>query len=410
MPAVTLKPGREKSLLRRHPWIFSGAVAEVHGEPQAGGTVDVVSAGGDFLARAAFSPASNIRARVWTFDPGEIVDADFFRRRIAAALTLRSVLGFGSFTLGSSSRGKDAGEGQLDAARLIHAESDGLPGLIVDRYGDLLVIQSLTAGVERWLETITDVLFELTGVKSIYERSDADVRELEGLPVRNVLLRGEAPETVVINEYGSRFVVDIVHGHKTGFYLDQRDNRRRVGRLAQGREMLNCFCYSGGFTIHALAGGAKSVVSVDTSAEALRLGRENVTLNALPDDRSTWLEGDVFKVMRSFRDEGRSFDLVVLDPPKFAPTAAQAEKALRGYKDINLLAFKLLRPGGILATFSCSGGVDAALFQKVVASAALDAGAEVQIVERLSQSPDHPVSLHFPEGAYLKGLICYKSR
>jgi len=403
MPSLILKPEREKSLLRRHPWVFSGAVARVEGNPGSGETVDVLNAKGHFLARAAYSPASQIRARVWTFDPSEPVDADFFRRRIRAALAHRNIFSPSPFGRGPGVRENP------DALRLIHAESDGLPGLIVDRYGDVLVLQALSAGVEFWRETLADLLLEESGASAIYERSDADVRELEGLPIRNGPLRGNPPEQVTITEYGIRFTVNLAHGHKTGFYLDQRRNRQRIGQLAQGREVLNCFCYTGGFTLHALAGGAKSVLSVDSSAEALALARENLTLNDLPAEKAEWLEADVFQALRKFRDQARSFDMLILDPPKFAATAAQAEKAARGYKDINLLAFKLLRPGGVLATFSCSGGVDAALFQKIVAGAALDAGVEASIVEHLAQDSDHPVSLHFPEGAYLKGLVCLRS-
>jgi len=409
MPALILKPGREKSLLRRHPWIFSGALERLDGDPRSGETVDVLDAKGHFVARAAYSPSSQIRARVWTFDPSEQVDADFFRRRIWTALAHRVTLGFSSVT---------------DSFRLIHAESDNLPGLIVDRYGDVLVLQSLTAGSEFWRETLADILLEETGARAIYERSDADVRELEGLTPKVGLLRGAFPNNeytlppsgtqraqcrISISEHGLKFIVDLAHGHKTGFYLDQRYNRHRIGELAAGRDVLNCFCYTGGFSVHALAAGAKSVLSVDSSADALALARENIALNNLPADKAEWLEGDVFQLLRKFRDAARSFDMIILDPPKFAATAAQAERASRGYKDINLLAFKLLRPGGILATFSCSGGIDADLFQKIVAGAALDAGVDAQIVEHLAQGGDHPVSLHFPEGAYLKGLVCLKS-
>jgi 23S rRNA (cytosine1962-C5)-methyltransferase len=297
-----------------------------------------------------------------------------------------------------------------DALRLIHAESDGLPGLIVDRYADTLVIQFLSAGAEFWRETIADILLEETGLQSIYERSDADVRELEGLSQRTGTLRGVIPNfPFIILENSLKFTVNLETGHKTGFYLDQRENRLRVRSLAEGRDMLDCFCYTGGFTVNALAGGAKSVLSVDSSGEALALCRQNVALNSPDDARHSILEGDVFQLLRKFRDEARSFDLIVLDPPKFAPTIAQAEKAARGYKDINLLAFKLLRPGGLLVTCSCSGGVDAALFQKIVASAALDAGVDAQILAHLEQAPDHPVALNFPEGSYLKGLVCMRA-
>lgn len=394
MPTLILKPGREKSLLRRHPWIFSGAVEQVTGSPRPGETVEVRDAQGNWLARAAYSPASQIRARVWTFDLEEAIDADFFRRRIQAALARRSALGLMAAS---------------DAMRLVHAESDGLPGLVVDRYGEILVLQALTAGCELWRETLADLLLEQTGAAALYERSDAEVRQLEGLPPRTGLLRGAKSESrITITEYGLKFLVDIQTGHKTGFYLDQRANRKRVGELAQGREVLNCFCYTGGFSLHAAAGGAQSVLSLDTSGEALALGRENAQLNGIKANSLDWLEADVFTALRKFRDQNRSWDLIILDPPKFAPTAAQAEKAARGYKDINRLAFKLLRPGGILVTFSCSGGIEAALFQKIVASAALDAGVQAQIVEYLSQGPDHPVSIHFPEGAYLKGLVLVK--
>jgi 23S rRNA (cytosine1962-C5)-methyltransferase len=360
----------------------------------AGATVDLLSFNGDFLARAAYSPTSQIRARVWTFED-EPVDAEFFRRKIHAALGMRRKLKV---------------ESQTNAIRLIHAESDGLPGLIVDRYGDVLVLQSLTTGSEFWKETIADILLEEMGLSTIYERSDADVRELEGLPPKVGVLRGSTlHDPLIITEHGLQFQVDLQGGHKTGFYLDQRANRLKVRELAQGRDVLDYFCYTGGFTVNALAGGAKSVLSVDSSADALKLCRENVALNDIPVTRHTSLEGDVFQLLRKFRDEGRSFDMVILDPPKFAPTSAQVEKAARAYKDINLLAFKLLRAGGILVTFSCSGGVDAALFQKIVAGAALDAGVEAQIVEHLSQAADHPVLLSFPEGAYLKGLVCVKT-
>jgi 23S rRNA (cytosine1962-C5)-methyltransferase len=410
---LILKPGREKSLLRRHPWIFSGAMHHVEGNPASGETVNLLSSKGDFLAWAAYSPHSQIRARSWSFDPDEQVGPDFFRKRIRAAIQMRRVLGFLTSDTGLQrlrTLVPTAGDFELhpsNAYRLIYAESDGLPGLIVDRYGDVLVLQSLTTGSEFWKETLADLLLEETGLQAIYERSDADVRELEGLPEKVGPLRGNPPEEVVITEHGLRFSVSLSAGHKTGFYLDQRDNRLRVRALSKGRDVLDCFCYTGGFTVNALAGGAESVVAVEASAEALSLGRENVSLNGQQAESVEWCEGDVFQVLRKFRDEGRSFDMIVLDPPKFAPTAAQAEKASRGYKDINLLGFKLLRPGGILVTFSCSGGVDTALFQKIVASAAMDAGVEAQIVEHLTQGPDHPVALNFPEGAYLKGLVCF---
>jgi 23S rRNA (cytosine1962-C5)-methyltransferase len=393
MPALILKPGREKSLLRRHPWIFSGAIQHVDDQPISGSTVDLLSSNKQFLARASYSPTSQIRARVWTFED-EPIDKEFFRKRIRNAIDTRNSL---------------IDSNNADSLRLVYAESDGIPGLIVDRYGIVLVLQSLTTGSEFWKQTLADLLLEETGLSVIYERSDADVRELEGLEPKVGLLRGTISNSpITIHENGLNFKVNLESGHKTGFYLDQRANRRRVRELAKDKDVLDCFCYTGGFTVNALAGGAKSVISIDSSADALALAKENIALNRLPVEKTNLLEDDVFQRLRKFRDENRSFDMIILDPPKFAPTAAQAERAARGYKDINLLTFKLLRPAGILVTFSCSGGIDAALFQKIVAGAALDAGVEAQIVEHLSQGSDHPVSLHFPEGTYLRGLVCIK--
>jgi len=393
MANVILKPGREKSLLRRHPWIFSGAIHHANDNIASGSTVDLLSSDKKFLARASYSPTSQIRARVWTFKD-EPIDKEFFRRKIRAAI---------------DSRYKAYGTNYSNSLRLIYAESDGIPGLIVDRYDNVLVLQSLTAGSEYWKETFADILLDESGLSTIYERSDADVRELEGLMPKVGVLRGKLSTTqITIQEFGLIFNVNFATGHKTGFYFDQRVNRLRVRELSKDKDVLDCFCYTGGFTVNALAGGAKSVLSVDSSADALELCKENIALNDLPLDKHSTLEGDVFQLLRKFRDEDRSFDMIILDPPKFAPTAAHAEKATRAYKDINLLAFKLLRHGGILVTFSCSGGVDAGLFQKIVAGAALDAGVEAQIIRYLSQASDHPVSLHFPEGAYLKGLVCLK--
>jgi 23S rRNA (cytosine1962-C5)-methyltransferase len=391
MPTVRLKAGRERSLLRRHPWVFAGAIDSVQGAPVDGDTVKVTSYSGEFLAWAAYSAASQIRARVWSWQAGEKIDEDFFRGSLECAIAMRA-------DLVPTERG--------NAVRLVHAESDGLPGLVVDRYADTLTAQFLSSGAERWKETLADLLLELTGAVRLYERSDVEVRRLEALEERNGPLRGDTPpQRLQINENRLKFWVDIVHGHKTGHYLDQRDNRQRLTQVAGGKQVLDCFAYTGGFTVHALAGGAESVMAVDSSSEAMSLGRDNLALNDLPAGRVEWLEGDVFKVLRQLRDRRRTFDLIVLDPPKFAPTAALAKQAARGYKDINLLAFKLLRPGGLLYTFSCSGGVSADLFQKIVAGAALDAGAQAQIVEYLHQAPDHPVALNFPEGAYLKGLV-----
>ncbi len=391
MKQLILKPGREKSLLRRHPWVFSGAVARADGNPETGDTVAVRSGSGEFLGWAAYSPASQIRARMWNWDERERIDGAFLRARLRRAVDARARL------ISAEAGG---------AMRLVHGESDGLPGVIADRYGEVVVLQLLSAGAERWRAELSDGVRELTGGACVYERSDADVRELEGLPAKSGVLHGALPAAgVQIREHGLSYGVDVAAGHKTGFYLDQRDNRKRIGELSQGREVLNCFCYTGGFTLNALAGGAQSVLSVDSSAAALAQARDNLERNGLDAARAEWQEADVFKQLRVLRDQGRSFDVIVLDPPKFAPTAAFAEKAARGYKDINLLAFKLLRPGGLLASFSCSGGISADLFQKILAGAALDAGADASIVGRFGAAADHPVLLSFPEGDYLKGLL-----
>jgi 23S rRNA (cytosine1962-C5)-methyltransferase len=389
-----LKAGREKSLLRRHPWVFSGAIDKLYGSPASGDTVQVRASDGRFLAWAAWSPHSQIRARAWSFDESDAPGPALLQGRIAQALALR---------LGPALQSAD---GQNTALRLVHGEADRLPGLIVDRYGDTLVAQILSAGIERWRDVLADALVDQTGCARIYERSDADVRELEGLPVRAGPMRGDAPAVPLeIVEHGLRYAVDVVGGQKTGFYLDQRDNRNRIRGLASGRDVLNCFCYTGGFSIAALAGGALSVVSIDSSGPALELARRNARENGFDASRTEWIEADVFRYLRDARSQNRSFDLIVLDPPKFAPTEKHAPAAARAYKDINLNALKLLRPGGLLATFSCSGGVSADLFQKIVAGAAADAAASATILERFHAAPDHPVLLEFPEGEYLKGLL-----
>ncbi len=394
MDSIILKPGRDRSVRQHHPWLFSGAIAELSGNPVPGGTVRVVSAGGEPLGWAAYSPVSQIRARMWSFDPGDTVDTDFLQARLEAAIARRARFTDLKFT---------------DAYRLVHGESDGLPGLVVDRYGDFLVVQFLSAGSDHHRELLAELLVKLSGIPNLYERCDAEMRALEGLPERSGVLRGSPPpDPVIIHESDLKFKVDLLRGQKTGFYIDQRENRRRISAYAQGRKILNCFCYTGAFSVQALAAGASSVLNIDSSVDALSLAKENIQLNQLPLERTEWLNGDVFQELRKLRDRAESFDLIILDPPKFAATTAQVDKASRGYKDINLLAFKLLKPGGILFTFSCSGGVSAELFQKIVAGAALDAGVYAVILEKLGQASDHPVALNFPEGAYLKGLICQK--
>lgn len=401
MAFVVLAPGRERSVLRRHPWVFSGAIARVEGNPAPGTGVEVRAADGTPLGWGAFSPASQIRVRLWHFEPSAgDVTPDFFASRLQAAVDARRAI---------------AAQPGLDAFRLVNAESDGLPGVVVDRYGDFLVCQFLTAGAEHWKQAFVRGLTALARApgspvgpaRGIYERSDVDARALEGLaPIAGVLAGAAPPDRLVIQEYGCRFAVQVQRGHKTGFYLDQRENRALLARYAAGADVLNCFAYTGGFGLWALRGEAKHVTHVEASAEALSLAAENLALNELDVTRVEAIEGDVFQVLRRMRDARRQFDLAVLDPPKFAEARGQVERAARGYKDINLLALKLLRPGGVLFTFSCSGAISAELFQKIVAGAAVDSGRPVQIERWLWQAPDHPVALAFPEGAYLKGLVC----
>jgi 23S rRNA (cytosine1962-C5)-methyltransferase len=394
MLKAELKVGREKALLRGHPWVFSGSINNVLGENedlQPGKTSRIINSKGEFVAWGAYSPASKIRLRVWSRDPEERIARDFFQIRLGNAIRLRRRI---------------LDSGRLNACRLVHAESDGLPGFIVDKYSDTLVIQCLSAGAEYWRDVLADLLVELTGCEQIFERSDVDVRNLENLPSRiGSLVGGELDEKIQIFEGENKFWVDIKGGQKTGFYLDQRENRSMVQDLAANRSVLDCFAYTGGFSISALTGRAESVVAVESSSESIELGRQNVILNGLPEKQIEWIEGDVFQILRKLRDQNQKFDLVVLDPPKFAPTAAHAQRAARGYKDINLLGLKLLNPNGLLVTFSCSGGVSESLFQKILAGAALDAGVNAKIVTRLGQGFDHPVALSFPEGAYLKGFM-----
>ncbi|MBR9975513.1 MAG: class I SAM-dependent rRNA methyltransferase [Bacteroidetes bacterium] len=392
MDILTLKPGREDSVLRRHPWIFSGAVRNVDGTPQPGDTVLVRSSQGETLGAAAWSPDSQIRARLWHFDGDRAVDAAFFRERLDGAIRRRDAI---------------TADGQTNALRLISSEADGMPGLIVDRYGEVLVLQFLSAGAERWRGPLTDLLRERFPAAAFYERSDGDAREKEGLHARcGFIGSSELEFPCSVLEHGLRFAVRPDTGHKTGFYLDQRDNRVLLGSMCAGAEVLNCFSYTGGFAVFALAGGASHVTDVDVSAEALALARDNVAQNGFDAARYSQEEADVFVYLRRCRDERRQFDCIVLDPPKFAASKSQIDKAARGYKDINLLAMKLLRPGGLLFTFSCSGHMQLPLFQKIVADAAVDAGRNVTAQRVMTQSADHPILLSIPESWYLKGLLC----
>ncbi|MEO7152419.1 MAG: class I SAM-dependent methyltransferase [Burkholderiaceae bacterium] len=388
MKTIKLRDAKERSLQRRHPWVFEGSVASGKADP--GETVKVVSQDGDFLAWAAFSPTSKIRLRAWSFVEAERVDAAFFTRRIEQAIAMRARLPIDS-----------------DGVRLIHGEADGLPGLVVDRYGDTLAAQFLAVGVERWKAAIVDALLRATGLERLYERSDAKSRALEGLEPRTGWLRGDGPTELEITEHGRRYGVDIAAGHKTGFYLDQRDSRLRfmqTVRHFQLKRVLNCYAYTGGFSVAALAGGAEHVTAVDSSAPALQRAAQNIALNGFDAGRHRALDADVNQTLRSLREQGACFDAIVLDPPKFAPTVAHAERAARAYNDINRLAFGLLAPGGMLFTYSCSGGIPADLFHKIVAGAGLDAGVDGYVHARLGAAPDHPMTVTFPEGDYLKGL------
>lgn len=389
MKTIRLRAGKERSLLRRHPWLFESAIAA--GTADAGETVRVESDGGGFLAWAAFSPASKIRARVWSFEETERIDAAFFKAAIAVAVKART-----RFDIAS------------DGLRLVHGESDGLPGLIVDRYGDTLVAQFLSSGAERWKAVLADALLATTGLTKLYERSDASGRALEGLPEVGGWLRGGGPVELVLREHDWQLAVNIATGHKTGFYLDQRDSRQKFAdytRRLKFERVLNCYCYTGGFTVAALSAGAAHVTSIDSSAAALEKAAANVTLNGFAPERATFMDADVNACLRQFGAQGQTFDAIILDPPKFAPTVAHAERAARAYKDINRLAFKLLAPGGVLFTYSCSGGISVDLFHKIVASGAIDAGVDGFISERLGGAPDHPMTINFPEGEYLKGLV-----
>ena len=392
MKIIKLREGKERSLLKRHPWVFESSIAS--GKADAGETVRVVAHDGAFLAWAAFSPSSQIRLRAWSFDEAERIDAGFFERRIAKALAIRARLPIAS-----------------DGRRLIHGEADGLPGLVVDRYADTLVAQFLSAGVERWKPVIADLLLTASGLARLYERSDTSVRGLEGLEPQTGWLRGDGPTEINIDEHAWKLTLDVAEGHKTGFYLDQRDNRKFFADTVRHfgfQRVLNCYCYTGGFSVAALAGGASHVTGVDSSGPALERAQANVASNGFDAARHTTLDADVNQTLRQALEQGRSFDAIVLDPPKFAPTVAHAERAARAYKDINRLAFKLLEPGGALFTFSCSGGISADLFHKIVAGAGLDAGIDGLFYARLAAAPDHPMTVTFPEGEYLKGLVIIK--
>ncbi len=392
MPAtVILQEGREKSLKRHHPWVFDGAVANVKGRCRSGDTVDVVAADGSWLGRGAYSPASQIRVRIWTFDQQEVIDNAFFLRRIEQAWQLRQRL---------------MQQANTNACRLVAAESDGLPGVTIDLYNNLAVLQLLSAGADKHRSKIVWALQKLLPDVAIFERSDVDVRSKEGLEPLIQPLHGDIPDEVEIVEHGVKILVNPHTGHKTGFYLDQRENRLAASRYAEQASVLNCFSYTGTFACYALNGGASHVTNVDVSQPALDMASRHIQLNGFAAEQCSQVKGDVFEVLRNYHSQQQQFDMVILDPPKFVDSKASLKRACRGYKDINMYGIHAVKPGGILLTFSCSGLMEQSLFQKIVADAALDAGRRVQILEHLSQAPDHPVGLNYPEGYYLKGLVC----
>jgi len=391
--AIYLEKGREKSLRRKHPWIFSRGIKRVEGDPVSGETVDVFAANGEWLAKAAYSPSSQIRARIWSFDK-QAIDKSFFVQRIKQAQLLREEI---------------IERDGLTGYRLIAAESDGLPGITIDKYQEFLVCQLLSAGAEYQKTSLIEALIECFPACNIYERSDVAIRKKEGLKETMGVLHGEEPpKSVVIEENGIKINVDIQGGHKTGFYLDQRDSRQQSMKYVKDREVLNCFSYTGGFGLYALKGGAKRVINADVSQPALDNAKENALLNGfdISKKRAVFLNADVFKLLREYRDQGTKFEVVIMDPPKFADSKAQLNGACRGYKDINMLAMQILKPGGTLLTYSCSGLMDQNLFQKILSDAALDAERSVKFVERFEQAADHPIDTAYPEGFYLKGFAC----
>lgn len=388
---VILEPGREKSLRRHHPWVFASAIKEVKGKSRRGDTVDVLSSEGEWLGRGALSPDSQIRVRIWTFDKNEVVDNGFFLRRMEQALALRKRI---------------INSDTTNAYRLIASESDGLPGVTIDIYNNIAVLQLLSAGADKHRSKLVWALQKCFDDIAILERSDVDVRKKEGLEPLVQVLHGDIPDTVTVMENGINILIDTKTGHKTGFYLDQRDSRAAARHYAKDASVLNCFSYTGTFGCYALAGGASHVTNIDVSEPALNLAREHVRLNNFDESKAQFINQDVFEALREFHQQKRQFDIVILDPPKFVDSRASLNRAARGYKDINLYGIHAVKSGGLLLTFSCSGLMPADLFQKVVADAALDAGRKIKIIERLSQAKDHPISGAFPEGYYLKGLVC----
>jgi len=387
VPRIILKKGRERSLLRGHPWVFSGAVAKIEGEVSPGDLGEVYSKEGQFLGTGHLNPASQIILRLLT-QKREPVGPPFFKERISRAARLRE-----TFL-----------KGKTNAYRIVNGEGDFLPGLIVDRYGETLVLQSLTAGVERLKGSFVDLLVSEFKPRSIYERSDVATRRQEDLPeVAGLLFGKEVSDRIEIEEYGCHFQVDVKSGQKTGFYLDQRENRSDLKNLSWGSKVLDCFSYTGAFSIYAGLGGAEEMTLIDSSEEVLKRAEEHLHLNALGQIPHRFIRGDAFEVLRSLEP---GYDIIILDPPPFAKRKGHLSGASRGYKDLNLQAFRLLKKGGFLFTFSCSHHVSWDLFQKIIFSAAVDGGREVQLLGRRGHPMDHPINLSHPEGEYLRGLIC----
>ncbi|MBN1548957.1 MAG: class I SAM-dependent rRNA methyltransferase [Syntrophaceae bacterium] len=386
-PNIYLKSGRDFSLDKGHPWVFSGAVGKVEGNPQPGDIVRAVSADGKPLGLGFYNPKTDIAFRLLTPESTLVIDKGFWKKRLQAAIALRNRVI----------------PPETNACRLVNAEGDLLPGLIVDRYGDGLVLTIGTAGMEKVQLVVLEILKQYLSPTWIYERSEGKSRKIEGLEDRIGMVYGPVlSDTITVQENGLLFFVDPVSGQKTGFFLDQRVNRERVRTLSMGVTVLNCFCYTGAFSVYAAAGGAQQVVSVDISESAVNMARHNLEQNGFSPEAHPALKADVFNYLRDTQD---SFGLIILDPPAFAKSKKELPRATRGYKEINLQAVRRLKEGGLLATFSCSNHIDADLFQKIVQGAVSDAGKTAQLLQVLGPGPDHPVNLAHPEGHYLKGLL-----
>ncbi|PST85162.1 class I SAM-dependent rRNA methyltransferase [Pedobacter yulinensis] len=390
MVEIILKKGKEKAAIQRHPWVFSGAVAQIKGKPGNGDVVRLLAFDQEFLGYGFFNGNSRIAVRLMEWDEEKLIDEAWFTARIAQAVSSRrSLLGSGT-----------------DTCRIIFSEADFLPGLIADKYGDFLSLQILSAGMERYKDLLIASLVRELQPKGIFDKSDAAARAHEGLEPSSGSLWGEQPpEFLLIKENGIGYHVNIAEGQKSGFYCDQRENRMLLAGYAKDKTVLDCFSYSGGFSLNALLQGAAHVTSVDSSSLAIETLKQNTALNAFDLSKTEPIQSDVNKQLRAFRDAGRTFDVIVLDPPKYAPSRSALDRAARAYKDLNRLGMLLLNKGGLLATFSCSGAVDLETFKQIIAWAALDAGKEVQVIRQFTQPEDHPVRLSFPEGEYLKGLL-----